>query len=80
MPIYEYICSDCGTKFEELRPISKSTEPADCPKCKHPAKRAVSKFVCRASSEFSLTAPLGGSSGGGGCAGCAGGSCTTCHT
>ena len=29
MPIYEYVCPDCKTKFELMRPISKSSEPAD---------------------------------------------------
>jgi putative FmdB family regulatory protein len=80
MPIYEYVCPECKTKFELMRPISKSSEPADCPECKHTAERAISKFVCRASSEFSLTAPLGGGGGGSGCSGCAGGSFATCHS
>ena len=43
MPIYEFVCPDCKTKFELMRPISKSSEPADCPKCKHIANRALSQ-------------------------------------
>jgi putative FmdB family regulatory protein len=78
MPIYEYVCPECKTKFELLRPISKSTDPADCPECKHTAKRALSKFTCFSRNNFDMTAPIGG--GGGGCAGCTGGNCTTCHS
>jgi putative FmdB family regulatory protein len=77
MPIYEYICPDCKTKFELMRPISRSSEPADCPKCKHVANRALSRFVCRSGSEFGTTAPIAG--GGGGCASCGGGSCSSCN-
>ncbi len=35
MPIYEYLCEDCGTKFEKLiRHLSApDTEKALCPKC-----------------------------------------------
>ncbi len=33
MPIYEYVCQDCGNKFEKLiRSRLTSTEPA-CPTC-----------------------------------------------
>jgi putative FmdB family regulatory protein len=77
MPIYEYVCPDCNIKFELMRPISMSSEPADCPECKHIAHRALSRFVCRTSSEFGTTEPIGGDSG---CASCSGGSCSTCNT
>jgi putative FmdB family regulatory protein len=76
MPIYEYICPDCKTKFELMRPISRSSEPADCPTCKHRANRALSRFVCRSGSGSGETVPI---AGGGGCAGCGGGSCSSCN-
>ncbi len=78
MPIYEYVCPDCKTKFELMRPISRSSDPADCPECNHTANRALSRFFCLSSSEFGMTAPIGG--GDGGCASCGGGSCATCNT
>ena len=31
MPIYEFECSKCGTRFEEL---VRAGEPAPCPECK----------------------------------------------
>ncbi|MCX6003189.1 MAG: zinc ribbon domain-containing protein [Chloroflexi bacterium] len=76
MPIYEYVCLGCKTKFELMRPLSKSSEPTECPKCKRTANRALSQFACFTTSEAGVTAPVGGS----GCAGCASGSCSTCHT
>jgi putative FmdB family regulatory protein len=34
MPVYEYRCDACETRFEEL--LSTSTKPApSCPKCGH---------------------------------------------
>lgn len=32
MPIYEYECSACGTRFERLQKLS-DPEPSACPKC-----------------------------------------------
>ncbi|WP_207261750.1 zinc ribbon domain-containing protein [Desulfovibrio sp. Huiquan2017] len=31
MPIYEYICKQCGHEFEEL--VFKAEAPAPCPRC-----------------------------------------------
>jgi putative FmdB family regulatory protein len=31
MPIYEYRCEDCGTKFEKL--IRRSSDQPECPSC-----------------------------------------------
>ena len=44
MPVYEYSCSKCGLEFEALRPVSKSDDPANCPKCGAPAQKLVSVF------------------------------------
>ena len=32
MPIYEYVCRDCGFEFEKIRSYSDETMPA-CPSC-----------------------------------------------
>jgi putative FmdB family regulatory protein len=49
MPIYEYKCDDCGTKFEKL--VRRSTEVEDlvCPSCgeKH-LKQEFSTFAAHA--------------------------------
>ncbi len=31
MPIYEYVCDDCGTKFEKL--LRRNEDALACPKC-----------------------------------------------
>jgi putative FmdB family regulatory protein len=33
MPIYEYVCRNCGEKFELRRGITDSDSEAECPKC-----------------------------------------------
>ena len=41
MPIYEYQCTQHGL-FEELRPMSRSSEGADCPTCATTSPRVLS--------------------------------------
>ena len=33
MPLYEYYCENCDKVFDSLQSISRSDQPADCPKC-----------------------------------------------
>ncbi len=74
MPIYEFLCSACGHKFEQL--VSSMSDDADrtCPQCAGLAKKQLSTF----------SAHSGGSKkpcDSGGCCpdatgtGCSGGSC-----
>ena len=50
MPIYEYKCEDCGTKFEKLVRRSTETSEIECPSCgeKH-LKQEFSTFAAHAS-------------------------------
>lgn len=41
MPIYEYRCKSCCTKFEERRTF-EDTAPAMCPVCRKEARRIFS--------------------------------------
>ncbi len=41
MPIYEYECDQHGL-FEELRPMSRSAEGAECPECAAASPRVLS--------------------------------------
>jgi putative FmdB family regulatory protein len=67
VPIYEFVCMECESHYEELVPMGES---ADCPDC---ASANVRK-------QFSVFAAHGVESpaafGGGGCCG---GSCGSCH-
>jgi putative FmdB family regulatory protein len=33
MPLYEYYCAECRTKFEALRPMGKADEKIECEHC-----------------------------------------------
>ncbi|MDI3280913.1 MAG: zinc ribbon domain-containing protein [Bacillota bacterium] len=76
MPIYEFVCPQCGHRFEELVVRSYSEDSAACPRCGAPeARRVPSSFGFRSGGTGgSSTAPAGG-----GCSGCSGRSCSTCR-
>jgi putative FmdB family regulatory protein len=77
MPLYEYQCSDCLTRFEALRPMSKADDPIQCKHCESlHTSRAISLFAAFSKGGNGATQAISGT--GGGCSGCAGGSCSTC--
>lgn len=39
MPMYDYLCGECGQAFAELRPMAAHREPHPCPACGVPAPR-----------------------------------------
>ncbi|MHB8085336.1 MAG: FmdB family zinc ribbon protein [Dehalococcoidia bacterium] len=78
MPIYEYQCPKCDCRFELMRPLSKCEELGDCPKCKSPSKRAISRFVSRSKSDLSMLSHMPSGGGGSSCAGCSSSNCSTC--
>jgi putative FmdB family regulatory protein len=72
MPIYEYICLDCGERFELLRSMKDADAPITCRGCEgQHTSRLLSLF--NASSGGRVVA--GGASG---CASCSSGACATC--
>ncbi len=50
MPIYEYRCTKCGTKFELMRPFSEADKATVCLKCGSEAQKLVSGFACKTGS------------------------------
>jgi putative FmdB family regulatory protein len=76
VPIYEYVCMECESHFEELvrGPVDGGGEAVSCPDCS--TANVVKQF-----SSFAVhgvaKAPSGGRSAGGG--GCCGGSCGCGH-
>lgn len=72
MPVYEYVCTKCETRFEELRPSSRMDDSARCPDGHKSSKRVLSTFAAMTRGGLGAAEPL---AGGGGCGGCAGG-CT----
>jgi len=76
MPLYEYVCSDCKTKFEIRRAMSLIDDPAECPQCHHDhTARQISRVAAFGRDESGATSAV---SGGGGCGSCGGGSCGSC--
>lgn len=72
MPIYEYVCEDCETRFEKIV-INKNQEIA-CPKCaSKKASIQLSVFATSNGSTNGASAKSSPSSGGG--ASCCGGGC-----
>jgi putative FmdB family regulatory protein len=76
MPIYEYFCSECGLKFELLRPLSQADKEALCPQCHKNAERKFSAFSCYSKSDSGFPTPVAGA--GGSCSGCSASSCDSC--
>ena len=76
MPLYEYYCRQCEDKFELLRPMSRSDEPATCPRGHSGAQRALSLFASFSKGTDGSLSPVAGSASA--CSHCAGGSCATC--
>ena len=74
MPIYEYYCAHCDTKFELLRAVSKANEGASCVHCHKEARRIPSRFSSLAKDVSGVTSPIGGNS----CSGCSSSTCSTC--
>jgi putative FmdB family regulatory protein len=77
MPLYEYRCANCETRFEVLRPMSQADNVVACPYCAElTGRRMISLFA--AVSRDAGGSRLVASSGASGCASCAGGHCASC--
>jgi len=77
MPIYEFRCADCDTRFEALCRVGSSGEGLDCPQCHGgKLKRLMSAFFSRTSGNGNRGESA---SGGSSCAGCSSHDCATCR-
>jgi putative FmdB family regulatory protein len=65
MPIYEYLCDDCGERYERI--VLSRNAAIECPKCAS-AKRT-KQFSVFAAPANSAKSSGGTSSSGGGCCG-----------
>jgi putative FmdB family regulatory protein len=56
MPIFEFICADCGKPFEELVSSSGKMDELTCPSCHSlNISKKISTFASRLSSESSYS-------------------------
>jgi putative FmdB family regulatory protein len=74
MPLYEYYCPKCTSKFELLRPMSRADEGATCPRGHNGGTRTLSVFAAVSKGAGGASQPITG----GGCA-CGGGGCGCGH-
>jgi putative FmdB family regulatory protein len=75
MPVYEFKCAECESRFERLCQMGETGKNLSCPKCGKPEPY-------RVMSSFRTAGKNGGDSdsfagGGDSCAGCSSGSCAT---
>jgi putative FmdB family regulatory protein len=75
MPLYEYFCPRCEAKFELLRSMSRSEEPATCPEGHEGAERVLSVFLSLSKGADGMSSPVGGSA----CSSCSSGNCSSCN-
>jgi putative FmdB family regulatory protein len=74
MPIYEYICEDCGHEFDALRSMKDADSEIACQQCEsHHTHRMLSLFFAQSNGQ-----PVTASTSSG-CANCSGGSCASCR-
>lgn len=73
MPVYEYVCRTCDSRFEARRSMSEAGAPISCPDGHADATRLLSVFasVGRAAAGSAAPAPMAGPPAGGCGAGCA---------
>ena len=74
MPIYEYVCDDCGERYERI--VMSQTQAITCPKCES-AKRTIQLSVFAAPANGAKSSANTSPSSAGSC-GCTPRSCG-CH-
>ena len=72
MPLYEYVCKDCGHHFDTLRSMKDADKTILCKSChSENTARAISVFFASSEGRAVTTSNSG-------CGGCSGGSCSSC--
>lgn len=80
MPMYEYGCLACNSRFDRLRPMSQDDTGVTCPRCGgEQVQRRLSVFAAHTRGAGAAVAESAApSTSGGGCgAGCCGGGCAS---
>ncbi len=72
MPVYEYYCRPCQSKFELLRPMKLSAHTATCPAGHQGATRTLSVFAALGTGMQDEPASFGGGCACGGACSCGG--------
>lgn len=73
MPIYEYVCLECGNRFDALRSMKEADAPIECQRCKSEhTSRLLSVFFAQSGGRVVTAGNTNA------CSSCSGGSCATC--
>ncbi len=76
MPLYEYICQECGERFDALSQIKEADRPIACAHChSERTTRQLSVFNAHSGGKIVTTSSAGN---GCGCGSCGGGNCAHC--
>ncbi len=77
MALYEYKCGGCEERFDLMRSMGASDEPAPCPECGGESLRVISNFVSitPGGSAFATNPMMDARMAAGGGGGCCGGGC-----
>lgn len=73
MPLYEYVCRDCGNRFEKMRPVAERLSAPDCPACAGQRAALAMSAPGRVGAGAASRTTAGGETAGSG--GCCGGAC-----
>ncbi len=74
MPVYEYFCRTCNTRYDKLRPLRDADAPIACPTCQEQnSVRTLSLFVTVSGTAEARTVARDSYASSGGCA--CGGAC-----
>jgi putative FmdB family regulatory protein len=68
MPVYEYLCRTCDTRFEARRAMSDASSPIDCPDGHDDTTRLLSVFASVGRDSVATVARAGAGGCGPGCA------------
>jgi len=80
MPVYEYYCSHCHTKFDALRTMKQADDPIPCENCESErTARVLSVFFATSGGPSDSGQPIYSRNDSGGGCGC-GGSCSCGHS
>jgi putative FmdB family regulatory protein len=68
MPVYEYLCQVCESRFETRRSMAEANSPVTCPQGHGDTRRLLSVFATVGAESTQAQSPGGGGGCGPGCA------------